>query len=143
MKVRTGAFILFGILLVPLLAGATVWAGEVVVANKSVPAESLERATLADIYLGKKSRWDNGSAIRVAMLKGGSTHETFVREIVGTTPSQLKDFWKEVVFTGTGTPPKILGTEADLVEFVASTSGAIGYVDSSTAHGDVKTISIR
>jgi len=144
MRTTKTRLILWGTLLAWLLACPAVWAGEmVVVANSSVPVDSLHRATVADIYLGNKTRWDNGDAIHVVMLKGGATHERFAQDTVGTTPVKLKNYWKKVVFTGTGTPPKIVRSEGDMVKAVANTSGAIGYVDSSTAHGDVKVIGIR
>lgn len=145
MKMRTRILCFLGIVLVSLLTDTTiVRAGEILlIAHSSVSADSLDRATISDIYLGKKAKWDNGDKIRVVMLKKGSTHETFARDIVGTTPAKLKNFWKKVVFTGAGTPPKILKKEADLIEFVADTEGAIGYIDSSTPYENVKVISIE
>ncbi len=56
--------------------------------------------------------------------------------------SKLKKIWKKVVFTGAGTPPKILKTEADLIEFVAETAGAIGYIDAATPHEGVNVIAL-
>ena len=144
MKARRITVVILGILLFSLLAGAPVLAQEVVViANGSVGVDRLDRGTVSDIYRGNKTSWDDGEIIRVAMLKGGETHETFVRDIVGVTPAQLKNLWKKVIFTGTGRPPKVFKTEADLAKFVASTRGAIGYVDSATPHEDVKVIAVK
>lgn len=144
MKARMITVVIWGIMLFSLLTSAPVLAQEVVViANSSVEVDRLGRGTVSDIYRGNKTSWDDGETIRVAMLKGGGTHETFVRDIVGGTPAQLKNLWKKAVFTGTGTPPKVFKTEADLTKYVASTRGAIGYVNSSTAHGEVKVISLR
>jgi ABC-type phosphate transport system substrate-binding protein len=114
-----------------------------VIAHNSVPVERLEREAVAEIYLGTRTKWDNGAKIRVVMLKEGTTHEKFVQDIVKTTPAKLRDVWKKVVFTGTGTPPKILKNEADLVKFVAETRGAIGYIDAATPHEEVKVISLQ
>ncbi len=142
MKVRTLFF--GGIVLVLLLTNmAPAIAGDIlIIAHPDVQSDSLEFTTVADIYKDRKTKWDNGDTIRVVMLKKGATHDTFVRDIVGTTPAKLKKLWKKVVFTGAGTPPKILKKEADLIEFVAETEGAIGYIDSSTSHEGVKEISI-
>ena len=112
------------------------------IAHPDVQSESLDRATVADMYRQRKTKWDSGETIRVVMLKKGATHETFVRDFVKTTPAKLKKLWKKVVFTGAGTPPKILKSEAALIEFVAETEGAIGYIDAATPHEDVKEISI-
>lgn len=117
--------------------------GVLVIANKNVPVDDLNRSEISDIYLGSKTKWENGDKIRVVMLKKGPVHEAFSQNIVGTTPAKLKNFWKKVVFTGTGTPPKIFRKESDLLEFVARTKGSVGYVDASASHDGVKVISIR
>ena len=144
MKARTITVAILGFMLFSLPAGAPVLAEElVVIANNSVAADRLGRGTVSDIYLGNMMNWDDGGIIRVAMLKTGGTHETFVRDILGITPARLKNLWKKFLFTGTGTPPKVFKTEADLAKFVASTRGAIGYVSASTPHGEVKVVSIK
>jgi len=107
MEVKKTMLMFLGMVLVPIVACSTLWAGELlVIANSGVSDEAVTRTTVSDIYLGKKTKWGNGEAIRVVMLKGGSTHERFVQEVVGTSPVKLKNYWKKVVFTGTGTPPE-------------------------------------
>lgn len=111
-----------------------------IIAHSKVPEESLSRATISDIYLGKKTKWENEHTIHVVMLKEGALHEAFVKNIVGTTPAKLKNYWKKVVFTGTGTPPKIFKTEKELIEFITENEDTIGYISASTPHEHVKVI---
>lgn len=122
----------------------SVLAGEqfLVIANQSIEDNRLAPSTISKIYQGTKTKWDNGD-IRVVMLRRGPTHENFVRDIVGSTPSKLRNFWKKVLFTGMGTPPRIFKKEADLVEFVAKTKGSIGYITNSTPHQGVKVIALK
>ncbi|MDY6972286.1 MAG: substrate-binding domain-containing protein [Thermodesulfobacteriota bacterium] len=145
MKIKTltaGFLVVVSVFL--LAAGNSALAsGILVIANKSVPVDNLSSDAVSDIYLGHISRWNNGDSIRVVMLKKGPTHETFVREIVGGTPERLKQHWKKAIFTGTGTPPRVVKTEADMVDFVSSTRGAIGYIGSSVSHGGVKVIPVK
>ncbi|MCP4346112.1 MAG: hypothetical protein GY795_11380 [Desulfobacterales bacterium] len=137
------------IMLTVLLAGTlfmvcTASAGEIlVIANPDVPADSLDRNVISDIYHSRKAKWNNGNTILVAMLKKGAVHKKFARNIAGSTPAKLKNIWKKVIFTGTGTPPKIFRQESDMVRFVVNTKGAIGYIDASTSHEGVKVISIK
>ena len=107
MKMRPIIACFWGIVVIFLLINTPpARAAEIlVIAHSSVPVERLERETIAEIYLGTRTKWDNDAKIRVVMLKKGTTHETFVRDIVKTTPAKLRDVWKKVVFTGTGTPP--------------------------------------
>ena len=131
-----------------LLAGVVVCAFAqaeevLVIVHTDVAVETLAPETISEIYLGTRTKWDNEQTIRVAMLKKGEIHEQFTEDIVKTTPSKLKKFWKKIVFTGAGTPPKIFKDEEDLVAFVAETEGAIGYIAKETPHEGVKTVSLE
>lgn len=118
-------------------------AGElVIIANPSVTVASLPRNTLVEIYLNTKTRWENDEKIRVVMLKTGATHDTFVQEMLKTSAERLTTLWKKVVFTGAGTPPKIVKQETDVIAFVAETPGAIGYIDAATPHEGVKVLAL-
>lgn len=118
-------------------------AGDVVViANKSVSDSTLSKDNLSKIYLGKKSTWSNGSRIRFVVLEG-STHAAFLENYVGKTESQFNTFWKKQVFTGKGSPPEEFNSDKAMVDFVAQTAGAIGYVSAGTDVSRVKTININ
>lgn len=132
------------LVLVLLMSGAVLEAGEIlIIANPGVPQDSLDRAVVSDVFKGDKTQWDNGSKINVVMLKEGSVHEAFVRDIVGTTPEKLRDLWKKAIFTGIGTAPRILKTEKDVVKAVAETEGAVGYVSRSVPHDGVKIMAVK
>ncbi len=144
-RAKTMLTVLLGITMGILFTVCTIAnAGEVlVIANPAVPSDSLSRGVISDIYHARKAKWDNGDTILVAMLKKGPVHEKFARNIARSTSSKLKNIWKKVIFTGTGTPPKIFRQESDMVRFVAETKGAIGYINASTSHEGVKVISIE
>jgi len=146
MKIRTRSMFFGALFVVSLLTIVTTAAGAadiLIIAHPDVQSESLDRDAVSDIYRQRKTKWDSGETIRVVMLKTGATHDAFVEDFVRTTPAKLKKIWKKVVFTGAGTPPKILKTEADLIEFVAETAGAIGYIDAATPHEEVKLIALE
>ncbi len=144
-RVKIILTVLLGITMGTLFMVCTVAnAGEIlVIANPAVPSDSLNSGVISDIYHSRKAKWDNGDTISVAMLKKGPVHEKFARDIARSTSSKLKNIWKKVIFTGTGTPPKIFRQESDMVRFVAETKGAIGYINASTSHEGVKVISIE
>ncbi|MCP4346108.1 MAG: hypothetical protein GY795_11360 [Desulfobacterales bacterium] len=144
-RVKTILTVLLGIIMGSLFMVCTVANAEeiLVIANPNVPSDSLDRGVISGIYHSRKTKWDNGNTILVAMLKKGVIHEKFARNIAGSTPAKLKNIWKKVIFTGTGRPPKIFRQESDMVRFVADTKGAIGYISASTPHEGVKVISIK
>lgn len=131
----------FSILL--LIALPLMAAGPVVIANASVSDASLSQSDIQKIYLGKKSSWSDGSKIIPVTLAEGDTHEAFCNSLVKKSASQFSTFWKQAIFTGKGTPPRSFTTEAELVAYVGSTAGAIGYVSSGTNTGSSKVIQVH
>jgi ABC-type phosphate transport system substrate-binding protein len=117
--------------------------GVVVIANSDVPDQVLDRRTLAYIFLKKKTTWSNKEAIEVVALTGGPVHEQFLREYLGKTPEQYSSHWSRLVFTGTGSPPRLLNDEQQVVAYVASVKGAIGYVGSGVDISGVKRIKVE
>jgi ABC-type phosphate transport system substrate-binding protein len=115
----------------------------IVIANNDGTAASLDAASLKNIYLGKKLMWDNSNKVVLTMLKSGSTHESFLNKYVNKTPEQFSNYWNQLLFTGAGTPPTPFNNEKELVDFVKRTRGAIGYIDSATAHDGVKVVTIK
>ena len=69
--------------------------------------------------------------------------QSFLKKYVGKSSSEFKNFWNKILFTGAGVPPTPFNSEADMVEYVKKTKGAIGYIDSSTPHSGVKTVKIN
>ncbi len=132
-------------MLIPLafLIAAASAADVLVIANKSVGVDEIEKSKLTEIYQGARIQWDDGGTIRVVMLKSGAAHEAFAENVIGLSAAKLKNIWKKVIFTGTGTPPKIFRDEAELVQYVAETDGAVGYISATTPHEGVKPLSVK
>ena len=138
MKIR---LMLYAMLMV--MAPALCLAGDVIViVNKSVSESSLDQKFIKSIYLGKKTSWNDGSNITFVVLNG-DVHDTFLKKYVGKKASQFNAFWKKQIFTGKGIPPKKLDSEKAMVEFVAQTPGAIGYVSANAKVANVKTITVK
>ena len=114
-----------------------------IIVNKETSIESLSLNTLVDIYTNNKTKWDSGEKIHVSMLNKGPVHDTFSREMIGMSPKKLVGVWKKVIFTGLGTPPKILETEAEMIEYVAVTKGAIGYISHPAKPENVSVINVH
>jgi ABC-type phosphate transport system substrate-binding protein len=122
---------------------AAVAADYVVIANKGVSASSLGKSDAQAIFLGDKSKWDDGKPIKIAVLEAGSAHKAFLQHVVGKSPSQFDSYWKKLMFSGKAAAPKSFSDDQSLVEFVAGHAGAVGYVAAGSAGGSVKTISIK
>ena len=114
---------------------------EVAVVVHSSSSISLDQEEIAKIYLGKTKSFANGNKIDIASLDDGDpiTAE-FNEKVLKKSSSQVNAYWSKLVFTGKGTPPKKVDNTAAMINFVASSENAIGFVDASKVNGDVKVI---
>jgi len=113
------------------------------IANSSVGASTISGDELKSVFLITKTSLGDGSHVEPVLLKSGATHEAFVKQYLGKSDSALQTYYRGLVFTGKGSMPKELSTDAEVVAYVAKTKGAIGYVSSGTAAGGVKTIEVN
>lgn len=105
----------------------------VVIANPSAPDSSVSKSELENLLLGKASKWGNGERVVLVNLKDSGLHAEFTKEFTGKTTSQYKTYWKKRIFTGKGKGPKEIRTEKLVVDYVARTPGAIGYISLETS----------
>ena len=143
LSIKPLALLLLVASLVPFTSSTVVAAEYVVVANKGVSAGSLSKSDLQSIFLGEKSKWDDGKPVKIAVLGNDAAAKAFLQKVVGKTPSQFENYWKKLVFTGKAAAPKSFDDSASLLQFVSGTSGAVGFVGDGEANGSVKTISIK
>ena len=124
------------------IAAAPVSAADVqVIGNTSVAGE-LSAADVKDIFLGAKESV-GGAAVVPVLASGGAAHEAFLKAYVGKSDQALRNHFKSLVFTGKGSMPKSFGSDAEVVKYVASTKGAIGYVSGGADVAGVKKIQVK
>jgi len=100
-----------------------------VVVNTSQPANTIDKAVLADIFQGKSTRWHDGSRIvPVDHSTQSPVRVTFTREVLGLSMPAAMSYWMRQVSGGGLRPPMVKETDEDVLAFVASNSGSIAYV---------------
>jgi TonB family protein len=125
------------------LASVNALAGNMkVVANTSVKADTISLHELKRVYLQETSSLDDGTHVEPVLERSGAAHEAFLRQCLGQSDDQLQTYYRSLVFTGKGSMPKAVNSDAEVVAYVARTRGAIGYVSSDASADGVKTLSI-
>ncbi len=115
----------------------------VVVADDS-PLESLSRARLADIYLGRVHRMPNGTpVVPLDQQEVSAAHAKFYEKYLGKTPAQVKGHWSKLIFTGRGQPPRAVPDAETMAAIVADNPNAIGYVDSASVDRGLRVLPIE
>lgn len=137
------AFKVILIALVLGLATQAVAADFVVITHPGNSQSSISQQDLKNVYLGKKSRWDDGSSVAVFAQKSGDLTDSFISQAVNKTSQQYFIYWRKIVFTGKGTPPMEMGDDSQVKAAVASKPGAIGYINASALDGSVKKLTVQ
>lgn len=113
-----------------------------IVANRTVSVQQVTGAQIRELFTGTKTRFSDGSHAVPVVLKGGPVHEVFLHRHVGDSPEEFRTRWRKMVFTGQGSMLKEFATEAAMLEYIAATPGAIGYVSRVTDPDTVKILSV-
>jgi len=96
--------------------------------NKEVGITTLDSAYLSQIFAMQVRKWPNGLAIQVFILPSESElHREFVINKLKIQAHQLDRIWNRMLFTGTGKAPSVVDTQAEMIEMIKKTPGAIGY----------------
>ena len=116
---------------------------QVIVANGSVRIAEINKSDLAEIFTGASTSFSDGSQAVPVTLKGGPVHEAFLKEYVGKKELLFRGNWRVLVFEGKGTMPKAFAGDEELLHYIATVPGAIGYVGTAPHGGQVKVINVK
>ena len=113
-----------------------------VIANGSVKADMISANEVKSVFLEEYNSLRDGTHVEPVLEKDGPVHQAFLHEYLGGTDDDLQNYYRALVFSGRGSMPKQLGSDAEVVAYVARTKGAIGYVSAEAIGEDVKTLTI-
>ncbi len=132
------------LLLSALLASLPVSAQDVVlIVNPGNETDALSQKDLQKIYLNKKSHWRSGVRVVPVTLESGSIHDAFLNRYLRKDQRQFSLMWKRLLFSGNGVPPVSFASEEEVIDFVARTPGAIGYVSGKVSLTGVTAVRIQ
>ena len=118
-----------------------------VIVNSRVAGRTMSRDVLAQIYLGKVSRWTNDRVIApVDLSSTSSVRQAFSEQILGMPVEAVKIHWMRLVTTRQTNqrPPLSKQADEDVIAFVASEEGGVGYVSLATPVPDtVREVAIQ
>ena len=130
-----------GVLLSPMAAGAQEFT---VIVNAANPLASMPRDDVAKLFLKKTVSWQSGQAASpVELPAAAKAREAFARTVLNKSIPQVRSYWQQQIFSGRDVPPPEKQSENDVVAFVRSNPGAIGYVSKGVDIGrGVKALTV-
>jgi len=132
-------------LLLMLFSHNKVYAAELlVIVSEQNPLTSISLTDIKKIYKMKRRVWPNGVPVRAAnMRKDHPLRDTFSKQILGKRTAQMEVFYLKMALTGRGQPPYIANSNTEVIAFVRSHDGAIGYIDQPIRKVGIKILSIN
>ena len=104
-------------------------ADQVLIANASVGVDGLSLNTTRLLFSMQLPQWPDGTAVRVFVLPDDHPgHRAFSKDLLRLYPRQLRRVWDRQLYSGTGQAPQTVADAAAMLEAVAQTPGAIGYL---------------
>lgn len=114
-----------------------------VIVSPDIRVNSLSKKNLSRYFLKKITTWPNGKKVIVVdQLPNIAVRSVFSMVIHGRPVSAIKAYWTQAIFSGRGVPPQEKPSDATVVEFVSTNSGAIGYVSTGVNVGKAKIITV-
>lgn len=139
-----------GLRIAALFAGITLALGAallgakaevVVVVSRESAVTSLTRDQVADLFLGKLSRFPGGAkAAPLDLPEGSPERDAFYAEFAGKSAAQVKAHWSKIIFTGRGQPPPQVPDGKAARARVAGDPAAVAYIERSLADESVRIV---
>ena len=100
-----------------------------VIVNASSAAAEIERAEVARFFLRQSLKWTDGQAVLpVDQSSRSAVREAFSRGVLKQPMPAVDTYWQRQIASGRALPPPVKTSDAEILAYVASTPGAIGYV---------------
>ena len=124
------------------LAFSLTYAGEIVViGNSNVP--KMDTATIQKVYTGKFISVAGVNVTPVGVKPGSAVRNRFLQEYLNQDEEKYTAYWTVRRYIGKGAPPAELASGADVISYVQSTPGAVGYIDEAELKPGMNVIARR
>lgn len=110
--------------LAPAQAGDA--AAVVIVAASNVP--KLDASQVQRLYTGRITEIDGRPVTVVNLHQSDPARRVFMRQVMGEDDDKYVAYWIVRRHIGKGIPPRELGSASEVIQFVQSTPGGLGYV---------------
>ncbi len=114
--------------LLPLAASADL----VVAVNAKSGVEKLSRDEVINIFLGRYRQLPSGiTALPIDHPATQAERAIFYKQLVGKELAEINAYWSRLVFSGKTTPPRQAASSQEVLDWLSTHKGAIGYIERS------------
>ena len=116
-----------------------------VIVHATNALDSITKAKVADLFLKRVTRWENGRPVTpVDQSEKSPVRAAFSKDLLGKEVVWVKSYWQKMIFSGRATPPAEVSSDSQVLELLRTNPDAIGYVSDTTAiPAGVKPLTVR
>jgi hypothetical protein len=112
-----------------------------VVVNVRCGVAAMTRNEVVNLFFGRTRQFFNGvEAQPVDMVDSHPDRARFYNALLGKDLSEINAYWSRQVFSGRMQPPIKVGSSEEVMKWVVSHPGGIGFVDLSKADARVRVV---
>lgn len=115
-----------------------------VIVNSTNPISDISAAALGKIFLKETAGFPGGGAATpVDQAKASPVRAAFSKRVIGRPVNAVDTYWQQQIFSGKEVPPAAKASDDDVIAFVKSTPGAVGYVSAGASTAGVKVVEVK
>lgn len=123
------------------LLSCPVLAELVVIVNARAGVAAMTRGEVINVFFGRNRQFFNGvEALPVDLVDGHPDRERFYKALVGKEIADVNAYWSRQYFSGGVRPPGRMASPEEVVKWVASRPGGIGFVELGKADARVRVV---
>ena len=115
-----------------------------VIVNAKLTGQAVSRETLAQVFLGRVDRWGDGKPIAaVDQSTTSPVRAAFSQAVLNMSILSVRQYWTRSIASGR-VPPLARSTDEDVIAFVSSRTGGVGYVSAEAILPDsVRALAVQ
>jgi hypothetical protein len=115
-----------------------------VIVHPSNPVSVVSRDFLRAAFLKKVIKWQHGEPLRpIDLTEKLGARQRFTEEVLLKSPAQLRSYWIQRIFSGTGVPPVETDSPAAAIAHVLADPGAVAYLPIHVDSGRAKVVMLK
>jgi ABC-type phosphate transport system substrate-binding protein len=114
-----------------------------VIVHKDNPTRGLPQSKIALMFMKMTTKWESGAMVEPVDLPAASpVRAAFTAAVHKRDVDAVKTAWQRAIFAGRSEPPPEKASDEEVIAFVATHPGGIGYVSESTVSDKVKKLEV-
>lgn len=115
----------------------------VVVAHPSLKVDVVKKYVVQRVFLKQADRVGGVRVTPVDQSVGSSVRDAFSKRVVRQPVIEVRRYWQQQLWAGGERPPETRTSDEEVLEFVRTTPGGIGYVSVAADTFGVKVLTLK